>query len=293
MAVLKQSTPNARVLTGGSFDLGDLRAGAEAALREAKAEAARIVAAARADAERMRAEARTQGHAEGRAAGFAEGEAAGLAAGEAAGREQALAAHDASFKALEEAYAAEFLRWNAQRDEAMRTAERELAGVAIAIAESIVREEIAREPKWVARAVEAAVALFARSTRVSIEIAPEDEALVAGAMPSLRAALPVGAEVELVARAGIARGGVVIRSSEGTVDARLETQFRRMRAGILGEAFAATPNDMAVGDASAATAPLTTAAAHTQADPSAQAVPSTQADPSTQAGDGTPSGGGA
>lgn len=246
MAVLKQSTPNARIATGGAFDLGDLRAGAELALREAKAEAARIVAAARADTEKARAEAKAQGHAEGRAAGFAEGEAAGIAAGEAAGRAQALAAHDASLKALEEAYAAEFLRWNAQRDEAMRVAERELAGVALAIAESIVRDEIAREPKWVARAVETAVALFARATRVSIEIAPEDEALVAASMPSLRAALPAGAEVELVARDGIARGGVVIRSSEGTVDARIETQFRRMRAGILGEAFADAPVDAPV-----------------------------------------------
>ncbi|MFM2164965.1 MAG: Flagellar assembly protein FliH, partial [Planctomycetota bacterium] len=63
---------------------------------------------------------------------------------------------------------------------------------------------------------------------------PEDEALVAGSMPSLRAALPAGAEVELVARDGIARGGVVIRSSEGTVDARIETQFRRMRDGLVG-----------------------------------------------------------
>jgi hypothetical protein len=104
MAVLKHSTPNARAITGGAFDLGDLRAGAESALREAKLEAARIVAAARAEAERMRSEARAEGHAEGRAAGFSEGETAGRKAGEAAGRAEALAAHDASFKALEEAF---------------------------------------------------------------------------------------------------------------------------------------------------------------------------------------------
>ena len=146
MAVLKHSTPNARAIAGGAFDLGDLRAGAESALREAKLEAARIVAAARAEAERMRSEARAEGHAEGRAAGFSEGETAGRAAGEAAGRTEALAAHDASFKALEEAYAAEFLRWSAQRDEMLRSAEQELAGISVAIAESILREHIAREP---------------------------------------------------------------------------------------------------------------------------------------------------
>ena len=240
MAVLKHSTPNARAITGGAFDLGDLRAGAESALREAKLEAARIVAAARAEAERMRSEARAEGHAEGRAAGFSEGETAGRAAGETAGRTEALAAHDASFKALEEAYAAEFLRWSAQRDEVLRSAEQELAGISVAIAESILREHIAREPVWIARAVESAVSLFARATRVAIEIAPEDESLISNAMPSLRAALPAGAEIELVAREGITRGGCVIRSSEGTIDARIETQFRRMRAGVIGDALPET-----------------------------------------------------
>jgi flagellar biosynthesis/type III secretory pathway protein FliH len=64
--------------------------------------------------------------------------------------------------------------------------------------------------------------------------------LISNAMPSLRTALPAGAEIELVAREGITRGGCVIRSSEGTIDARIETQFRRMRAGIIGDALPET-----------------------------------------------------
>jgi flagellar biosynthesis/type III secretory pathway protein FliH len=53
-------------------------------------------------------------------------------------------------------------------------------------------------------------------------------------MPRLSAALPEGATVSIVAREGVARGGCVIRSSEGSVDARIETQFRRVREGLLG-----------------------------------------------------------
>jgi len=236
MAVLKHSSSNARPLGGGAFDLGDLRAGAERALRDAREEAARIVQEVQEDARILREAAQTEGFAEGRARGFADGEAAGRAQGEETGRVESLAAHDAAFKALEEAYAAEFLRWSAQRDEMIRAAESELAAVAVAMAESIVREHIKRHPAWITRAVESAVQLFARATRVTIEIAPEDEALVAQAMPTLRSALPSDAEIALVARDGISRGGCLIRSSEGTIDARIETQFRRMREGIVGDA---------------------------------------------------------
>ncbi len=234
MAVIKQASPRAGVAIGGVFDLGDLRAGAERALADARLEAARIVDEARREAERLRAEARRDGAAKGEAEGRAKGLEEGRAAGSAEGHAAAKAEHAKSLRAIEESFATEFARWMSVRDEAMRFAERELAGIAVSIAESIVREHVAADPTVVAREAGAAVALFARATRVTIEVAPEDAPIVAEAMPDLSAALPDGAVVSIVARAGIARGGCVIRSNEGAVDARFETQFRRMREGILG-----------------------------------------------------------
>ena len=236
MAVLKQSSPKARSVEGGVFDLTDLRAGAEQALQHAREEALRIVAEARTEAEQLRATARSEGAAKGYEEGVAKGESAGRSAGEAAGRAQAAAQHTAALAAIEEAVSAEFLRWIAQRDEVMRHAERELAGIALSIAERIVREHVKHDASVVAREVEAAVMLFARATRVSIQVAAEDEFLIAESMPVLRAALPAGADVSLSSVAGMERGGCIVRSSEGTVDARIETQFRRMREGIMGEA---------------------------------------------------------
>ncbi len=221
------------------FDLRDLRAGALKALEDAHIEAATVRAAAKVEAESLRAKARQEGKAQGHDEGFAQGVAAGKVEGERTGRTDAATLHDAALAAIEEAYSTEFLRWMAARDEVMRSAERELAGIALAIAERIVREHVRNDPTVVAREVEAAVSLFARATRVTIQVAPDDEKLISEVMPSLRAALPVDADVSLVAVAGIERGGCVIRSSEGTVDARLETQFRRMREGIMGSEAAA------------------------------------------------------
>lgn len=244
MAVIKQaSSTRAIAASGGVFDLGDLRRDAELALESARSEAARIVDEARQEAMRLREAAREEGLAAGRAEGLSLGEAAGRASGEAAGRAEAAAAHDEGLRAIEESFSAEFLRWIALRDERMRATEHELAGIAIAIAERIVAEHVRTDPAFIRRAVERAVALFSRATRVSIEIDPSDEPLVGESFPALRAALPAGSAVELVARAGVGRGGCVVRSSEGTVDARIETLFRRMREGLVGDAFADDAGD--------------------------------------------------
>jgi len=225
MAVLKQSSSRAGVATGAVFSLGDLRVGAERALSDAQAEAARILEAAKREGERIRAAAERDGFAKGHAEGFAKGEAEGRTKGESEGHAAAKAAHDAALQAIEEGFATELGRWMA------------------------VREHVKGDPTVVAREAEAAIGLFARATRVTIEVAPEDAPILAESMPRLVAALPEGAAVSIVSREGVARGGCVIRSSEGSVDARLETQFRRMREGLIG---GAAPEAESSGDAGSA-----------------------------------------
>jgi flagellar assembly protein FliH len=258
MAVLKQTSPHASVAGGGVFDLSDLRGEAERAVATARSEAARIVDEARREAARLHAEAQRAGFAKGEAEGLAKGREDGLVQGAAEGLAQAKAGHAERLAAIEVAFAEEFARWMSVRDEAMRTAERELAGIAIAIAESVVREHVRANPDAVARATEAAVGLFARATRIAIEVAPDDAPLVAESMPRLSAALPEGATVSIVAREGVARGGCVIRSSEGSVDARIETQFRRMREGLLGGDASGGAQDTSRDGSQAAAAPRAT-----------------------------------
>ena len=284
MAVIKSTSPRPTFAGTSLHDLGDLRRGAEDALSQARAEAARLIADARQEVQRIFNESRESGFEQGKEEGYATGLAEGRAAGEVAGREDARASYEVMIKAIEESFGSEFLRWSQIREEVMRSAERELAGIAIAIAESIVREHVRQDPAAVARQVEQAVALFARATRVSIEVAPEDEPLVREALPTLCAMLPPDAEIALRARAGITRGGCFIRSSEGTVDARIETLFRRMREGIVGTgAPAAEPEPGAVVSGGGSTpAP---AAAATPATPDAPATPDVPATPDAPSGD--------
>lgn len=267
MAVIKATAQRPTFAGTSLHDLGDLRRGAEEVLAQARAEAARLVAEAKREVERVFSESRESGFEQGKEEGFSAGLAEGRAAGESAGREEARAAHEVMIKALEESFGTEFMRWTQVREEIMRSAERELAGIAIAIAESIVREHVRCDQSAVARQVEQAVALFARATRVSIEVAPEDEPLVRETLPSLCAMLPPDAEIALRARAGITRGGCFIRSSEGTVDARIETLFRRMREGIVGSGAPAPVEIDAPAATAAAETPVEPPAADTAVEP--------------------------
>lgn len=251
MAVIKQtnSASIARASGGGVFDLGDLRQDAQRTLDAARAEAARLLDAARRESSALRTEAEKRGFAEGHAKGHEAGLAEGRAQGLAQGRAEAQAAHHEMLSALEKAFTEELVRWTQVRDARLREAERELAGIAVAIAEGIVRTHVKHDQASVAREVEAAVSLFARATRVVVEISPEDEPIVAESLPALRGLLAQGAELSLVARAGIERGGCIVRSGDGLVDARLETQFRRMHACLVGEG---TMSDADAGAAPAA-----------------------------------------
>jgi flagellar assembly protein FliH len=267
MAVIKSTASKPGFAGTSLYDLSDLRLTAERTLAEARAEAERLIAGAKREVERIYSESRESGFEQGQAEGYATGLAEGRAAGEAAGRADARAEHQAMILALEQSLSTEFGRWMAAREEIMRQAERELAKIAILIAESVVRTHVSAEPSAIERQVETAVALFARATRVSIEIAPEDEILVRDALPNLCAMLPVGAEISLRAVSGIARGGCVVRSSEGTVDARIETQFRRVREALLGSPTAAdVTGELAVGNQTGA----------------GQAVPAASVDPSRE-----------
>jgi len=109
-----------------------------------------------------------------------------------------------------------------ERDLAQR-----IAGVALEIARQVVRDELKSQPGHVvAVAHEALSALLVTARHVSLRLHPEDQALVAsGAAEALAAR---GAR--LVADARIARGGCLVESDIGTIDAQVATRWQRAAA---------------------------------------------------------------
>ena len=114
----------------------------------------------------------------------------------------------------------------AQLDQAMADA---VARTAVQLARQVLRCELQGDPSLVARvAAEATNAVLLSARHISVYVHPHDLPLVAdGAAEALQAR---GAR--LLARPDIARGGVLVESDVGAIDARIATRWAQAAAAL-------------------------------------------------------------
>ena len=147
------------------------------------------------------------------------------AEGLAAGREQALAELAPAGAALEQGA-------RALRDEGAALAgrlEAQAVELAFSLAERIAGAAVAADPELVVDAVRGALRGLVERERVTVLVNPDDLELVRGAMGDLVAALGGIEHCEVQAERRVVRGGAVVRTPDGDVDARVETKLERAR----------------------------------------------------------------
>ncbi len=204
------------------FELRSFEDEARAAVEEARAAAREIVRRAEEEGRRIREEAARSGRQEG----FSQGRAAGIAEGrESFAREAALLAGALRVAARGIA---------ARQEELAAAAERDLVRLAVAIAEKIVKAEIRNGRPVAAAALRRAVELAARRRRLKVLVHPDDMAVVEACLPALRADFADIGAVEMEASGAVSRGGCVVTTEEGAVDADLRTQLEEIERGLAG-----------------------------------------------------------
>jgi flagellar assembly protein FliH len=147
------------------------------------------------------------------------------AEGLAAGREAALAELAPAAAALEEG-------GRALRAEAALAADRlevQAVDLALFLAEKVVGAAVAADPQLVVEAVRGALRALVERERVTVLVHPEDLELVRGAMGGVTATLGGIEHCEVQAERRVARGGAVVRTPDGDVDARLDVKLQRAR----------------------------------------------------------------
>ncbi len=165
--------------------------------------------AAQAEAEAIRASARAEGHADGLEAGLAEGRAqiaAALAVLEAAAGELA-----------------------SVRDTTAEAVERDAVELALQVAEKVVSGALAVSPERVLDVVRGALRRLSERRRVTVLVHPDDLELVRSAADGFAGELGGIEHCEVQAERRVLRGGAVVRTDEGQVDASVETQLARAR----------------------------------------------------------------
>jgi flagellar biosynthesis/type III secretory pathway protein FliH len=169
------------------------------------------LAAARQEADAIRAAAREEGLAEGRA--------------------EALLAVAPAVQALEAAAAAVAAEQAAAADRLEVGA----VDLALFLAERVVGAAVAVESGRVVETVRGALRGLVERERVTVLVNPDDLELVRDAMDGLRSSLGGIEHCEVQAERRVGRGGALVRTPDGDVDARLETKLARAREVIEAE----------------------------------------------------------
>ena len=121
-----------------------------------------------------------------------------------------------------------------KRAELAAAAERELVRLSVRIAEKIVKAEVASGARVAVENLRRAIALAARRREVRARVNPADLEAVEKFLPELRRELVDLGPVALEADPAVARGGAVVVTPEGAVDADILSQLNEIERGLLG-----------------------------------------------------------
>lgn len=193
----------------------------EQILEEARRKAAQIVAEAQAEARRLLEETRLHGGLARRQAhqeGFEEGRQAGL---EAARRE-----YQERFQQVLDLYH-QVIR---ERNKLLESAEPELARLAIQVAERIIGQEVRTNAEIVMGVVRNALSHIKDREEILIKVSPQDYHIVNEDRTLFEKMVEGLKNFEVVVDPRVERGGCIIETNLGNVDARLSTQLTAIQA---------------------------------------------------------------
>jgi flagellar assembly protein FliH len=208
------------------------------------------------DAERLAkhltANADQRGYSEGYQRGLAEGRAEGTRLG----RDEALQQAAAEARALSERWVAAIDQWEARRERMFAEAREDVVRFAFALAERIVHRVVRVDASIVRDQLAVSLRLLGRPTALQISVNPEDRPVVEAILPDVKAALGRSTHVHLHDDPALERGGCVLATVGGYVDASIQTQLDRMaesllRAGQLAQPPLASKTQQALGGPSA------------------------------------------
>lgn len=118
-------------------------------------------------------------------------------------------------------------------DEFNRALERQVVDLSLAIAEKVVERELRTDPAVVVDVVRAALEDARGMTTASVRVNPEDHPLVAPLWERL-APRPLPDRAQLVADERVERGGCLIETQMGVIDAQLSSKLSEIANGFEG-----------------------------------------------------------
>jgi len=140
-----------------------------------------------------------------------------------AGRQEALEALTPALSALSQAIE----QAHTSQLEAAAVLERRAVELGLALASKVLAGALAVEPERVLDSVQGALRGIVERERITIMVNPDDLEIVRGAMEELKDSLGGIEHCEVQSERRVGRGGCIVRTPVGDVDARVETKLER------------------------------------------------------------------
>lgn len=220
-----------------AFNFSDLEGEARALVARARIEAEQLLADARRTAAALQQQAHTDAE-QRRRAGYEEGLRRGREAGFAQARreaaEQSLAEARAEIGRLTSALAAALAEYDRRRHALLAAAESGLIELAVAIARRVCHTLADTSPEPAAAAARALLERAAHHGDVTLHVHPAEFERLRQVAAEFVEQLGRRTHVQLVSDPQVTRGGCVLRTAHGVLDAALEQQLDRVAAALCG-----------------------------------------------------------
>lgn len=153
----------------------------------------------------------------------------GFAQGEKAGMELA----NKKAEALLQRYQASLAEFARLRGDILLRIEKDVVRLAVAIAKKIVHREVHADPEIILTMTRIALTRIGEKSMVTIHLNPADFKFVLDNKSRLGTASEL-AGITLVEDGAVSRGGCLIDTEMGSIDARVDEQLREIEHGLLG-----------------------------------------------------------
>jgi flagellar assembly protein FliH len=159
---------------------------------------------------------------------FEKGKAEGMAAGEQAGHDRAKTEFNADFKKLKEQMAMYLKQLEDSKKTMINGLEHILLRFCVDLTKKIVAQELTTNPEIITATIKRALAMIADKDNLLIRVAPGDMEAASGSKDFLSTVTERLENVRIEEDARIGKGGCIIESNSGMVDARLGVQLEGM-----------------------------------------------------------------
>lgn len=213
-----------------AFSFTDLQQEARRIVEAARMQARALIAAAQANADKIRAAAEATGH----QAGLAAGRQQGYAAARQAADERALADAQGELQQLGHALSQALQAFEAQRQHLLARAEAGLIDLAVAIATRVCKHVAAHDPQVAAANARALLEMVREQRAATLHLHPVDHEHLSAILPQDAAQISALLSLALTADPRVERGGCILHTGVGSLDARISTQLDRVAAALCG-----------------------------------------------------------